>query len=108
MCFLNQAYWLKVALAWFLKIVLPRKSVCVCIYIYIYMYAYVDMCVCSLSINDQWYDMEPLWLIRQVLQLLNGSCSQQLSLVVMVLQIACCRNWPNKTELALFKPLLLH
>ena len=60
--FLNQAR------AWFLKIVSVRMSVCVCV------------CVCPplrllITSGVMWHDMDPMRLVKQVLQLLYGNCS---------------------------------
>ena len=59
--------------AWFLKIVFVWMSICVC----------VCMCVCEcvsalrllLTIGMMWHDMDPIQLVKQVLQLLYGNCS---------------------------------
>ena len=58
MLFLNQAR------AWFLDIDLVRE---VC----------VSVCVSAPEAsNNQWRDMDPIWLVKQVLQLLYGSYSR--------------------------------
>ena len=69
--FLNQACaGRRTAHAWFLKIVSVRMSVCVC------------ACICASApgaVNNcgvMWHDMDPVQLVKQVLQLLYGNCSR--------------------------------
>ena len=56
--------------AWFLKIVSVRMSV----------YVHVYLCMCPplrllITGGVMWHDMDPIWLVKQVLQLLCGNCS---------------------------------
>ena len=83
--FLNQACaGRKPAHAWFLKIVSVQMSVCVCVCVF------ACACVCPplrllITGGVMWHDMNPIWLVKQVLQLLYGNCSwyhQELIIVV--------------------------
>ena len=79
---LNQAHGQ--CLPGFLKLFLCRSlCVCVCVCVCVYVYACVRLCVCvrmfvclCLStpevINNLKHDMNPIWLDKQVLQLLYG------------------------------------
>ena len=66
--------------AWFLKIVSVRTPVC------------VFACVCLLprlliTGDVMWRDMDPMRLVKQVLQLLYGNCSRTISLMGVALEL---------------------
>ena len=79
-------FLLNQARAWFLKIVFVRMSVCMCVFVCVCvcLCVYVCVCVCvcvclppRLLINNGviWRDMDPMQLVKQVLQLLYGNYS---------------------------------
>ena len=78
MKYLNQAHaglWLVRTL--FLKIISVRMSVCVC------------LCVCVsaprllITRGVMWHDMDPMQLVKQVLQLLYGNCYMATVVVIV-------------------------
>ena len=75
--FLNQAC------AWFPKIVSVQTSVCVfvsvCVCVCVFVCVFV--CVCPplrllITSGVMWRDMDPIQLVKQVLQLLYGNCNR--------------------------------
>ena len=82
-------YLIEQAFAWFHK---PRNCVYECLSLSVYAYVHTCMCVCAfvcsyvhcvcsppklLITSDMvWCDMDPMQLVKQVLQLLYGSYSQ--------------------------------
>ena len=81
---------------WFLKIAL---SVCVCV------------CVCPLSrllltSGVMWHDMNFIWLVEQTLQVFMAAVISIVSRYGLI-NDPHHRNQPNKSKLALCKPLLL-
>ena len=56
----------------FLKIVFMWMSVCVCVCLCVYVCPPPRLLITS---NTMWHDMDPIWLVKQVLQLLYGNCS---------------------------------
>ena len=61
-----------------------------------------DMCI-SLHM---WHDMDPVWLVKQVLLHLYGNCSRYISRQDLTTEAHNYRNWPNKTKVAMYKSLL--
>ena len=68
-----------------------RACVCVCV------------CVCPQSFNNQWHDMNPIWLVKQVLQLYMAAVVSIVSRCEFIIEIHCT----NKSKLVLYMPLLL-
>ena len=94
--------------------------VCACAYMHkcvfcVYTHAWfacVHMCVCPLhglliTVSALWHDMEPIWLVKQVLQLLCSCCSQYHWYRYSLRFRTCHKNLLNNTKLVLYKQFLL-
>ena len=68
---------------------------------HLYVYVFVRMCACScmcvcvcpVTSGIMWFNMDPIWLVKQVLQLLYDPTIEE-----------HCRNQASKSKLMLWKP----
>ena len=71
----NISHAYRPARAWFLEIVPVRTSVCVC----------VSAPRLLITSGRMWRDMDPIRLVKQVLQSLYGNCSRYMETVVVII-----------------------
>ena len=91
-------------------------SVCVCVCVCAYMCVCVSVCVCVCvcmyvrvwfvcppeAINNWWHDMDPTWLVKQFLQLLNTTLVSIISRRSLTMK-SLHRNQLNKSKIVLYE-----
>ena len=83
------------------------KSGCVCVCACVHAYVHARVSRLLIASGIMWCDMDPVWLVQRVLQLLYSSCSW-VSSVGMTLELKHDRNQPSVTKIALYELLYLH